>query len=142
MTEDEIVEYVTHTPENTNPAVLRSMLQQYNNGSGGNGTLIVNELLDESSQTTILDKNWNEIKTAFDNGQVAIIKYSNNTALSGIGYLKDVYSIFDRSQEYYVDFMTLNKFASAAGIINSYFSATSDGILEYVDSISNNPSDT
>ena len=32
MTEDEIVEYATHSPENTNPAVLRGMLSQLSGG--------------------------------------------------------------------------------------------------------------
>lgn len=36
MTIDEIVKYVITTPENSNPSVLRSMLEQLGAASGGN----------------------------------------------------------------------------------------------------------
>ena len=36
MTIDEVIKYVTTTPENSNPAVLRSMLEQSEGNGSGN----------------------------------------------------------------------------------------------------------
>jgi len=38
MTIDEVIKYVTTTPENSNPAVLRSMLEQLEGNSGNNSS--------------------------------------------------------------------------------------------------------
>ena len=78
MTIDEIIDYVTHSPENTNPNVLRSMLG--NQVSGGQelpeGALIF--LPAEVDETTMaLNKTWNEINQGFyyirDNGYILIL---------------------------------------------------------------------
>ena len=43
MTKDEIVEYVMHTPHNSNPRVLRDLLDELpsSSGSGGNANVIL-----------------------------------------------------------------------------------------------------
>ena len=78
MTINEIIDYVTHSPENTNPNVLRSMLG--NQVSGGQelpeGALIF--LPAEVDETTMaLNKTWNEINQGFyyirDNGYILIL---------------------------------------------------------------------
>ena len=45
MTKDEIVEYVMHTPHNSNPRVLRDLLDELpsSSGSGGNANVIIIE---------------------------------------------------------------------------------------------------
>ena len=61
-TTDEIIEYVMNTPDNSNPAVLRDML----NGLGGGNSLMIHVNSDG-----ILDKTWNEIKAT--NGNAILI---------------------------------------------------------------------
>lgn len=46
---DEIVDYATNSPENTNPAVLRSMLSQLNGGSSSGGyPYVIETMYDET----------------------------------------------------------------------------------------------
>lgn len=60
MTKEEIFDYVMESPENTNPAILRSMLNELSSGSGGGGIFPV-EINDEF---TIADKTSAEIEAA------------------------------------------------------------------------------
>ena len=41
MDKEEIINYVMETPGNSNPAVLGSMLEQYNSGSGSNEEVLL-----------------------------------------------------------------------------------------------------
>ena len=59
---DEIIDYVMETPGNTNPNVLRGMLN--NSGGSGSGVLIVNGTIDAETQMDTLDKTWQEIHDA------------------------------------------------------------------------------
>ena len=75
---EDIIDYVTTTPENSNPAVLRGMLGQLNNNnSSTNNSLIVHMIWvyneDEDNDELQLDKTWNEIHTAFSAGNPVII---------------------------------------------------------------------
>lgn len=40
MTKNDIIKYVMDTPENTNPSVLNSMLEEMESGSGGNSNYV------------------------------------------------------------------------------------------------------
>ena len=57
MTIDEIINYVMHTPEDSNPAVLRDMLNQLDTGGGGNipatFTWILTEKADNSCESNM-----------------------------------------------------------------------------------------
>lgn len=64
MTIDEIVAYVMHTPNNTNPAVLKSMLSQLEGGE--EGMLVVNITGDDESGFAT-DKTFAEIVAACPN---------------------------------------------------------------------------
>ena len=65
MTEDEIVEYATHSPENTNPAVLRDMLGQL---SGGGGAGLIINITEKQPSVYIMDKTAIEIVAAIKAG--------------------------------------------------------------------------
>lgn len=67
MDKNDILDYVTETPGNTNRAVLGSMLDSFA-GGGGSDTLVVEMNLETGS----LDKTWNEINNAFPNVYVSM----------------------------------------------------------------------
>lgn len=58
---EEIINYAINTPENTNPNVLRSMLQTTSNGGSG-GVAFVTLSHDETTNTTYIDKSYNELE--------------------------------------------------------------------------------
>ena len=63
---DEVINYVMDTPGNTNPNVLRGMLEKSSNGSSGGG-LVVHADIDETGKDPIytLDKTGQEILDAY-----------------------------------------------------------------------------
>ena len=66
MTKEEIFDYVMESPENTNPAVLRSMLNELDGGFGGG-------VLNITDTEGTLDKTFGEIQEAFESGTPVII---------------------------------------------------------------------
>lgn len=106
MTTDEIVKYVFSTPENTNPNVLKSMLQQINSENGNqlnNNTQVIELHIDENKT---LDMTWQEINDAWYNGtilycdlsstptrSVAVVTYSDR------GFVMTTY--YDELEQYY-----------------------------------------
>lgn len=62
MTKEEILDYITSTPENTNRRVLSDMLDEFNSGGGG-GALIV-EVDGDLSSGFFLNKTAGEIINA------------------------------------------------------------------------------
>ena len=77
MTINEIIDYVTHSPENTNPNVLRSMLgNQVSGGQSSDLTCIPLELIQTETEVK-LNKTWNEI---YETPETTIY-YINNNAL-------------------------------------------------------------
>ena len=92
---DEIIDYIMATPENTNPNVLRGVLENNNsslpsitaddngkvltvvNGAWDkaqpSGSFIINATNDGETGAHVLDKTWNEINTVFGNGVICII---------------------------------------------------------------------
>lgn len=73
MDKEDIVKYVMHTPANTNPAVLRSMLGSVEGGGGGNSPLIVHSTLIEGDEMYQLDRTFGEIRAAINAGQTVLI---------------------------------------------------------------------
>lgn len=52
VTKEEILDYTTNTPENTNRNVLSSMLNEYGSGGSGEGPLLVNIVYENPSTQT------------------------------------------------------------------------------------------
>lgn len=69
-TKEEILDYATNTPENTNRNVLNSMLNNYGGSDGG--FFFVGENLD--SIPTTLTASYNDIKAAYDDNKLVILK--------------------------------------------------------------------
>lgn len=64
-TKEEIMNYVLHTPENVNPAILSDKLDQYSISSGGGGGILVTVATDdEELEAIVLDKTYNDIESA------------------------------------------------------------------------------
>ena len=102
MDKEKIIDYVMQTPENSNPAVLRSLLNQLNTS---NDKLIirVNEDQDEPG-TFRLDKTWQEIHDALAEGifteivsshgevevEINFLAYCGTDVANGEYYVSDV----------------------------------------------------
>ena len=65
MDKDKILDYVRKTPANTNPNVLKTMLE---GGSGGGIALIVEATYDSENDCYTLQSTWQEISDAFKVG--------------------------------------------------------------------------
>lgn len=119
-TKEEIMDYVLHTPENVNPAILSDKLDQYSSGGGGGGMLIT---VSQSGADFILDKNYTEIKNALESG---IFPFALVPGDSG---LYETYVIVDYgySREKY----TVELFSFRGGIQGTitFLSDTDDGVL-------------
>lgn len=93
---DEIVDYATKSPENTNPAVLRSMLSQLNGGSGGVQVFIVS--VTEDGVIWTCDKTWREIADAYDGGKMVrfnLPSYDNaSSPLLGLTASSEQYDVY------------------------------------------------
>lgn len=71
MDKDTILDYVMSSPENTNRAVLSSMLDSMGGGEMSS-ILIVNQTYDYDNSRRILDKTWKEIDDAVRSGIVCV----------------------------------------------------------------------
>ncbi len=69
-TKEEILDYATNTPENTNRNVLNSMLENCGGGSGG---FFMVSIVPDSNPAT-LTASYNDIKAAYDAGKVVVLK--------------------------------------------------------------------
>ncbi len=93
---DEIVDYATKSPENTNPAVLRSMLGQLSGGSGGASGLVVT-MTHESSPLgprLVGDKTYGEVYDALTAARQVVITYPYGNDLNTIA-VDRVYKLED-----------------------------------------------
>ena len=81
---DEIVDYATKSPENTNPAVLRSMLGQLS--GGGTSGLVVTMTIEPSSLGPRLvgDKTYGEVYDALTAAKQVVIIYPYGNDLNVI----------------------------------------------------------
>ena len=99
---DEIINYVMTNPENTNPNILRSMLENY---GGGGGLFVVNVIpdeTDESGETYIADKTAKECYDAFMAGMNVYCYYDMSYfPINDVAFNDDSYT-------YYVYFSNVN----------------------------------
>lgn len=76
MTKEEILDYITSTPENANRRVLSDMIDELISSSGGGGGgLIANITIAQSGvvETYTLDKTWQEINDAMTSGKLVLL---------------------------------------------------------------------
>ena len=78
MEKEDIVNYVMDNPDNTNPAVLRDMLNQLS--SGGGGGLIIQA--SEENYTITLNKTFKEINDVISTGSNAVINFIENQVVT------------------------------------------------------------
>ena len=83
MTKEQIIEYVMHTPMNTNPAVLRSMLGSIEGGGGG---ILFATIHKREGNSITCDKTYAEIVAAIPTGVIARIDVSGEISV-GVSYL-------------------------------------------------------
>lgn len=104
MTINEIIDYMVNSPENSNPNVLRSMLNSLNVGGGQDNDIEIIEFhIDEEEK---LDLTWQEIKDALDRDAILLTKIKNsygiilgaildeNTYVVGISFLDNSINYF------------------------------------------------
>ena len=107
---DELVNYVTETPENTNPNVVRSLASSISTaGDSSSGIMIVNAISDISTGTYTLDRTFREIAEAVKTGPVIIyqIELYGNDGLMAVTstvtnvYYEDSYFYVQGDKDYY-----------------------------------------
>lgn len=115
MQREDIIRYCTTSPENVNPAVLRSMLDQIEGGGGGDDygePLLVDMYWDNENNMFVSRKTWQEIydEITINNKIVYFyVPYVNGTMNCGVymvtGICKDgaVYEIEFDGIDSYVD---------------------------------------
>lgn len=82
-TNDEIIGYVLNTPNNTNPNVLRDMLNEQGGSGGGVDFFVVNFTMNENDQNKVeSDKSAEEIIEAIEAGAAPIGHYTVGTSES------------------------------------------------------------
>lgn len=78
MTEEEIIDYVMNTPNNSNPAVLKGMLDSYGGSSSDEIFWVTytydEEASSESKEVYTCDRTFQEIKEAFNNNKNVIAR--------------------------------------------------------------------
>ena len=93
MTIQEIINYITHTPENTNPSILKDMLKQISGNSGSDDmyqNFINNIVFIPVNKTTIYyeeyDENWNiytidysieELLAQYNSGKMCCVYFTD-----------------------------------------------------------------
>ena len=113
-------------PQGTNNCTLVDKIadEVSGGGSSGGGTLIVTETWSADGKSATLDKTYNQIKSAVDSGQVALLKQFETGIMSSevtkFGYLA---SLTTRSDGVTVGF-------AVGGITNEYVSTSADGVLK------------
>lgn len=84
MDKENIVSYVMNSPQNSNPAILRSLLNQLDgNNSGG---LLVTVTFDSPSGAEVADKTYGEIFDVISNGGSVVIKHKMNAQSGEMKY--------------------------------------------------------
>lgn len=78
MENNNIIDYVMKTPENTNPAILNQMLDQLK-GSGAEKACVVSFIYNQQEDNWNIDKLAPEIYEAYTNGQLILAKYNNGS---------------------------------------------------------------
>lgn len=78
-TKDDVFDYVMNSPEDTNPAVLRSLLNGIEEGGSGGVedfilTFTITDYDENLGYSGTLDKTWDEIKVAYTTGKNVILR--------------------------------------------------------------------
>lgn len=78
MTKEEIINYVMNTPENTNPAVLKSMLEEIESGSGTGGNPNYVETIEGTLESLLSNETTFKSLWAaqFNNGASAYLQFN------------------------------------------------------------------
>lgn len=111
MDKEDIINYVMETPENSNPAVLRGMLDSYSGGGGsggggsGGGVFWVTFTYDESHGLFSTDKTPTEICEAASNG--VLVRGRMTDPLGNIGYFNLAYIDIINEAVSFVDARTI-----------------------------------
>lgn len=79
---DEIFDYVMNSPENTNPAVLRSMLNSVRRGGGGALVVNITESKVEGNTVYTCDKTAGEMAAALESGGIIIRRTEEQDGLT------------------------------------------------------------
>ena len=130
---DEIINYVMDTPGNTNPNVLRGMLQ--NNSGGSDNIFLVKIRPGEEDDTFISDKTYEEITEAFNEDKIVIMEapFLNGGIFSETYYRKAFVSarpgLDTAYQAVWTDFTPADILVSTpASITTTFFTIAIDGI--------------
>lgn len=86
---DEIIDYVVETPQNTNPNILRGMLQ--NLGGGGSNDFVLTVIRDNEQEQYRFDKTPEETYAVYETGKNMTIKLVVDSQISChpiIGYME------------------------------------------------------
>ena len=84
MSNEDIIDYVMESPDNTNPNVLRGLLDQ---NSGNTGGILV---IQDNNGT--LNKTGNEILEALQAGKICYVYKASDTSFVRTGFVSQYYS--------------------------------------------------
>lgn len=74
---DELIDYVTESPENTNPNVVRSLVSQISTGSESGDLFMITLTSDGNNEHPTSDKTVREIINAAEAGMMVFAKWKN-----------------------------------------------------------------
>lgn len=112
-TKEEIFKYVMESPENTNPSVLGSLLNNLEDG-GSASPFIVTFTYDESSTKFFCDKSLQEILAAYDSNKIIIGRSSEDGVVLQsveIGLI-----LVEDSRGIYFNFLTASRESKDGGV--------------------------
>ena len=104
MTKNEIVKYIFSTPENTNPNVLRSMLNEIDGGSGDTPSVQVVTIESDQMQMT-----WQEINDVLSNNTILICRQGGDRS-SRVDRMYVMEAFFDEAEKLYVISVAYSQF--------------------------------
>ena len=129
MDKNDIIDYVTETPGNTNRAILGSMLDSFASSGGGGGSasnFVVTFNGDRQSGSWTSDKTFADVKSAYDNGQNIVGKYTKGVITF---YMPLMAYVNNETDEYsFFSFALVQPNSSAGeitGLINHQFMLSS-----------------
>lgn len=112
-------------PQGTNNCTLVDKIadEVSGGGSSGGGTLLVTETWSEDGKSATLDKTYNQIKSAVDSGQVALLKQFGTVVMDEVTKFGYLASLTTGSDGVTVGFAIGN-------ITYDYESTSADGVLK------------
>ena len=101
MTVDEVLSYVTNSPENTNYAVLKSMLNELAEGSGGGGVSgMVVEILFDENDIPYINCPSNELYEAVSSGTHVVVVSENDDGSGALSILGATMTLLTNENAY------------------------------------------